>query len=442
MKNSRRNFIKNAALGTAGISIGLNASAKSYKNIVGANEKINLAIIGMHGRGKGIMKAAANTENVLVNHICDVDARVREEQSAAVAETFGSKPTAWEDVRKILENKEIDAVAIATPDHWHAPMAIMAAQAGKHVWVEKPCSHNPYEGELLVKVQEKTGRVIQMGNQQRSAPTSIQAIQDIRDGLIGDVYYGKAWYSSGRGSIGHGQKAEVPDWLNWELWQGPAPRQAYQDIWVHYNWHWFWNYGTGEVNNNGLHEIDICRWALGVGYPEKVSSSGGRFHYNDDWEFYDTQVVNYEYPDNKMITWEGRSCNRFLHHDRGRGATIHGTKGTILLDRNGYFAYDLKNNLIKEVKEAGESATMDIVGGGSLNDFHMHNFANAIRKGEKLNSPIQEGVISTNLCHFGNISQKVGRTLHLDTTTSEIKGDGQAMQMWKREYEPGWEPKV
>ncbi|MFW5761440.1 MAG: Gfo/Idh/MocA family oxidoreductase, partial [Cyclobacteriaceae bacterium] len=228
MENTRRNFIKKSVAATAGVAIGgLGVSSKSYQNILGANDRINMSFAGMHGRGRALIKSASEVSNVHAAYICDVDSNVLNERTAKAEELFGHRPKKEEDFRKILEDKSVDAVAIATPDHWHAPMAIMAAQAGKHVWVEKPCSHNPYEGELLVKVQEKTGRVIQMGNQQRSAPTSIQAIQDIRDGLIGNVYFGKAWYSSGRGPIGHGQKAEVPGWLNWELWQGPAPRRPY-----------------------------------------------------------------------------------------------------------------------------------------------------------------------------------------------------------------------
>jgi predicted dehydrogenase len=354
----------------------------------------------------------------------------------------GNSPDTESDIRTLLEKKDFDAVAIAAPDHWHTPMAIMAAQAGKHVYVEKPASHNPQEGEWLINVQKKTGKVIQLGTQQRSAPTSIEAVAEIRNGIIGDVYFGKAWYSNRRGPIGTGQKVPVPDWLNWDLWQGPAPRRDFQDIWVHYNWHWFWHWGTGEVNNNGLHELDICRWALGVDFPQKVISSGGRFHYDDDWEYYDTQVVSYEFPENKMMTWEGKSCNPFQFYDRGRGSTIHGTKGTALIDRNGYITYDMDGKVIRQKEESETSATLNIIGAGGLDDYHMANFLNAIRNGEKLNAPIEQGVTSTILCHLGNISQKTGRILNIDTNTGKILGDGEAMLMWGREYEPGWKPEV
>lgn len=441
--NPRREFIKKAALGSVGVTVGaMNFSAKSYSNILGANDRVNFGIVGIHSRGKALMSSALAAPNTAIRYICDVDSRVLEATKNKLKEATGKKPVAMEDFRKLVEKRDLDAVAIATPEHWHAPMAIMAAQAGKHVYVEKPCSHNPHEGELLVKVQEKTGKRIQMGNQQRSAPTSIQAIKDIRDGIIGKAYFGKAWYSNSRGSIGEGKEIAPPEWLNWELWQGPAPRKEYQDNLIHYNWHWFRDYGTGEIHNNGTHEIDICRWALGVDYPIKVTSSGGRYHFNDDWEFPDTQVVSYEFPENKLITWEGKSCNSFNYHNRGRGATIHGTEGTVLLDRNIYQVFDQDGKLIKEMKEENKSATTDLQGAGALDVFHMTNFVNGIRHGEALNSPIDEGATTSLLCHLGNISQFVGRTLEVDPMNGKIKNDRQAMEFWKREYAPGWEPKA
>lgn len=353
--NSRRDFLKKVALGSAGISLGaMSFPANSYARIIGAKDRINFAIAGINNRGKALIKSSLASPNTSIGYVCDVDTRVITQATQMVQELGGKKPKGIEDYRKLIERKDLDAVAIATPEHWHAPMAIMASQAGKHVYVEKPCSHNPYEGELLIAVQKRTAKQIQMGNQQRSAPTSIQAIKDIKDGIIGTPYFGKAWYSNNRGSIGRGKKVLVPEWLNWELWQGPAPRQAYQDNYLHYHWHWFKEYGTGEIHNNGTREIDICRWALGVDIPEKVKSTGGRYHYNDDWEFYDTQVVSYEFPNNKMITWEGKSCNNFQFYDRGRGVTIHGTDGTVLLDRNIYQVYDQKGVLVKEMKEEQE----------------------------------------------------------------------------------------
>ena len=436
MDQSRRDFLKKAAVGTAGISLG----GLNFRP--GANDRLNIAVVGINGRGQEHIKALAEVDNVNIAYICDVDSRVLDRSKKIVQDKTGNRPKVFSDIRKLLEEKDLDAITIATPDHWHTTMALMGLQAGKHVYVEKPCSHNPEEGEILVAAQKRYGKVVQMGNQQRSAPTSIQAVKDIRDGIIGRAYHGYAWYDNTRGPIGKGKVMPVPEWLNWELWQGPAPRRDFQDIWVHYNWHWFWNWGTGEINNNGTHEIDVCRWALGVDFPSRVVSGGGRFHFDDDWQFYDTQSVSYEFPENKMITWEGRSCNGFAHHDRGRGATIHGTEGTVLLDRNGYTAYNLKNEVIKHLDESAISATTDTRGEGALDVYHFRNFADVIRNGAEQHSPIGEGAISNLLCHLGNISQKVGRALRTDHENGRILGDGEAMQMWSREYEPGWELKT
>ncbi|MEL6357528.1 MAG: Gfo/Idh/MocA family oxidoreductase, partial [Bacteroidota bacterium] len=324
----------------------------------------------------------------------------------------------------------------------HAPMAMMALDAGKHVYLEKPCSHNPAEGEMLVAKQAKSGRLVQMGNQTRSSVSGNKIIKEIHEGLIGEAYAGKAWYSNTRGGIGRGKVASVPKWLDWELWQGPAPRIAYKDNVVHYNWHWFWHWGTGELLNNGTHEIDICRWALQVDYPMRVTSSGGRFHFDDDWEAYDTQVASYEFPGGKTINWEGRSCNGLAFWQRGRGAFIHGTEGSVLIDRQGYWVYDLAGKEIRKEMERGESRSMDIRGGGNLDELHIGNFIRGINANEKLNSPINDANPSVTICHLGNMAQRTGGSFHCDPTTGKPTDDPQALALWEREYEPGWEPVV
>ncbi|MBD3289038.1 gfo/Idh/MocA family oxidoreductase, partial [candidate division KSB1 bacterium] len=337
---NRRDFLAKTTQASAGIALGSALfSAKSYGRILGANDRLNFAIIGLHGRANGHLDSLAACDNVMVSHICDVDQREVDKFSLRVQELFGQVPKAEKDIRKLLESEDIDAITIATPEHWHAHMSVMGVQAGKHVYVEKPCSHNPREGELIVEAQKKYNKLIQMGNQQRSSTHTQEIIKRIHEGLIGKVYYGKAWYSNTRGPIGVGTEVPVPDYLDWELWQGPAPRTAYRDNVHPYNWHWFWRWGTGETLNNGTHEVDLCRWALNVGYPNRVSASGGRYHYEDDWEFYDTLVTNFEY-DDKMITWEGLSCQGKDYYNRGRGATIHGTEGTVLLDRDGYIVFN------------------------------------------------------------------------------------------------------
>ncbi len=440
---SRRNFIKNTA--TASIALASPLSAKSYSNILGANDRVNFAVAGLNGRGNAHISAVSNlTQKGRIVALCDVDSRTFAKVRKSHGEKIDKSVKDYEDIRILLENKDIDALTVATPDHWHAPMGIMAMQAGKHVYLEKPCCHNPKEGELLIAAQQATGKKLQIGNQQRSARTSISVIKQIKEGIIGNANYGKAWYANTRGSIGTGKKAPIPEWLNWDLWQGPAPRTTYKDNYVHYKWHWFWQWGTGEINNNGLHELDICRWALGVNIPTSVTSSGGRFNYQDDWEFYDTQVSSFHFEENKMITWEGRSCNGFPFNKRGRGASIHGDKGTVILDREGYEVYDKAGKLIKEEKEKGENAaaSTDTLGIGNLDNYHMDNFINAIQKDEALRSDVHEGVKSNLLCHLGNIAQKSGLSLDIDPKTGKPKNEESLKSMWSRSYEKGWEPKV
>jgi predicted dehydrogenase len=281
---SRREFLNTAAAGTAGLAV--SSSAKSYGQIMGANERLNFAVIGLNSRAYAHLSSLkANKAHARIGYVCDVESNILNKFAAATTKEMGDAPKSEKDFRKILADKDVDAITIATPDHWHAPMAIAGVQAGKHVYVEKPCSHNPGEGALLVEVQKKYGKLVQMGTQQRSSPHTIEIVDKIHNGLIGRAYFGKAWYSNTRKSIGVGKPAAVPATLDWDLWQGPAPRQAYKDNVQPYNWHWFKTWGTGETLNNGTHEIDVCRWALGVDYPKRVTASGGRYAFKDDWQF-------------------------------------------------------------------------------------------------------------------------------------------------------------
>jgi predicted dehydrogenase len=378
----------------------------------------------------------------MITHICDVDKRELEKFALAVKKEFNNDPVKEKDFRKLLELKDIDAITIATPEHWHAPMAIMGLQAGKHVYVEKPSHHNPGEGEMLVRAKEKYGRLVQMGTQQRSSDHTIKIIHKIKEGLIGRPYLGRSWYANDRQSIGVGKEVPVPDYLDWDLWQGPAPRRPYKDNIHPYNWHWFWHWGTGETLNNGTHEVDLCRWALGVDYPNRVTSSGGRYHYHDDWEFYDTLVTNFEY-DDKLITWEGVSCQGMGQwNNRGRGATIHGTDGTVLIDRSGYEVYNLSGKKIEEFLTSTMNTTQDLLSLDSMTDAHFQNLVNGIRNGEKLHSPINEAAKSVTILLLSNIAWKLGRTLNLNRDNGHILNDDEAMKYWNREYEKGWEVKV
>jgi predicted dehydrogenase len=316
-------------------------------------------------------------------------------------------------------------------------MAIAGLQAGKHVYLEKPCSHNPAEGEMLLQAQQKYGKLVQMGTQQRSSPHTIEIINKIHDGIIGMPYFAKSWYVNVRKSIGVGKEVPVPAQLDWDLWQGPAPRQPYKDNVHPYNWHWFRMYGTGETLNNGTHEVDVCRWALGVDYPKQITSSGGRFHFKDDWQFYDTLVTSFTYED-KMISWEGKSCQGMKYYGRDRGSTIMGTTGTVLVDRDGYEIYDLKGNKTSEVKSGDTTSTADLIGRDSMTDAHFENFIAGIRKGKKLNAPISVGNIAVTMLQLSNVAWDVNRELHLDPKNGHILGDPEAMKMWGREYEKGW----
>lgn len=439
---NRRDFMKSAGIAGAGISFFGSAVPVFGKNA--PSDKALVAVMGTNGRGLALADEITRLSGAEVAYICDVDdnAITKGIEMVMSHQNQKKKPKGIKDFRKALDDKHIDALFIAAPDHWHTPASIMAMDAGKHVYVEKPCGHNPKEGEMIVEAQKKYGKVVQMGNQQRSAPESMQAIQEIRDGIIGTPYFAKAWYANTREPIGKGQKASIPEWLDYELWQGPAPRQPYQDNLIHYNWHWFWNWGTGEICNNGTHEIDVCRWALGVDYPVRVSSQGGRYHYNDDWQFYDTQVASFDFDGEKTITWEGRSCNGRPVEGRGRGSAIYGTEGTIVLDRDGYVLYDKKNQIVKEVKASEKAASMDTVGGDQMTAYHIENFLKGIKENAELNSPIDEGHKSVLLCHLGNIAQEMGRTLQCDTSNGHIKNDPEAMEMWSRKYAPNWEPKV
>jgi predicted dehydrogenase len=436
---TRREFLKEIGLGTAAAVIGVNA--KSYAGIIGANDRVNCAVIGLHGRAYAHLEAIHANRNALVSHVCDVDSRELDKFAEAVKGKFGRSPVREKDFRKVLESPDVDAVTIATPEHWHAPMAIMALQAGKHVYVEKPCSHNPHEGELLVQAQKKYGKLVQLGTQQRSSPHTIEIVKKIHQGLIGKTYFGKAWYCNTRKSIGNGNQVPVPEYLDWDLWQGPAPRRPYRDNVHPYNWHWFWHWGTGETLNNGTHEVDVCRWALGVDFPDRVTASGGRYHFKDDWEFYDTLVTSYEY-DGRMITWEGMSCQGKEYYGRSRGSTIHGTDGTVLIDRDGYQVFSLDDKKIDEYAVGKTSTSQDLISADSMTDDHFRNFFDAIREGQQLRAPIGEGNKSVTILQLSNIAWKVGRSLNLNKDNGHVVGDPGAMQLWQREYEKGWEPKM
>jgi predicted dehydrogenase len=437
---TRREFLDALAVGAAGLAV--SSTAKSYAQIMGSNDRLNFAVMGLNSRAYAHLSALkANQATSRISHVCDVDSNTLKKFAGATQRQLGYTPAMDTDFRKVLAIKEIDAITIATPDHWHTPMAILGLQAGKHVYVEKPCSHNPAEGALLVEAQRKYGKLVQMGTQQRSSPHTIEVIEKIRNNAIGRPYYAKAWYSNVRKSIGFGKPAPVPAQLDWDLWQGPVPRKEYTDNIQPYNWHWFRDYGTGEALNNGTHEVDVCRWALDVDFPERVTSSGGRYQFKDDWQFYDTLVTSFEYPD-KVLSWEGKCCQGMKFYGRDRGSAIMGTEGTVLVDRGGYEIYDLHGKMTSEFKVGKSSSSDDLIGADSMTDAHFRNFIAGVQKGEKLNAPVAVGNVAVTMLQLSNIAWEVNRELHLDTANGKIKNDPEAMKGWGREYEKGWAPRL
>jgi predicted dehydrogenase len=437
---TRREFLDTLAVGAAGLAI--TSTAKSYGQIMGANERLNFAVIGLNSRAYAHLSSLkANKDAARISHVCDVESNILAKFAAETEKEMGDAAAAEKDFRKILVMKDVDAITIATPDHWHAPMAILGLQAGKHVYVEKPCSHNPAEGALLVRAQQKYGKLVQMGTQQRSSPHTIEVVEKIHNGLIGRAYFAKAWYNNTRKSIGVGKEVPVPPELDWDLFQGPAPRQPYRDNVQPYNWHWFRIWGTGETLNNGTHEVDVCRWALGVDYPNRVTASGGRYAFKDDWQFYDTMITSYEY-DDKVLAWEGTCCNGMRYFNRGRGSLIEGTEGSVMVDRDGYEVYDLKGKKTSEFKVGTDTTSADLVGRDSMTDAHFANFIAGIRTGAKLNAPVSVGNVAVTMLQLSNIAWTVNRELHLDPADGRIRNDAEAMKMWDREYEKGWAPKI
>jgi predicted dehydrogenase len=445
--NSRRDFIKKTATVSSAMAFGGVLpifNAKSYSRIKGANDRINISVMGVNSRGNALAQNFAIQNNCDVIHVCDVDTRAITKCLISLKDKQSFTAESFIDFRKSLENKDLDIMVIAAPDHWHAPASLLSMQAGKHVYVEKPCSHNPNEGEILIKAAERYGKVIQMGNQRRSWPNVIEGINALKNGAIGNVYFGKGWYANNRESIGIGKYTAVPDWLNWDLWQGPAPRKNYKDNLIHYNWHWHWHWGTGEALNNGTHMIDLLRWGMGVDYPTKVSSNGGRFRYNDDWETPDTQIINIDFAENLSMTWEGRSCNGKHSEGSSVGVMFYGEKGSILMNGgNDYTIFDLKNKIVKSVKSTTNIDPMNTVNPAqNLDVLHIRNMFDAIKNGKELNADIVSGHKSTLLMQLGNIAQRAGRSLNINPENGHIIKDREANKLWQRSYEKGWEMKL
>jgi predicted dehydrogenase len=421
----RRHFL--SATAAAGVAAGLAGSADAGAQ--GANNRLVVGIMGTGGRGTGLATTFQQQPNVEVAYVCDPDRGRVERAADAVRKAGGANVRAVSDFRRILDDKSVDILVCAACNRWRAPATILACAANKHVYVEKPCSGTAREGELAVQAAAKHKRLVQTGTQRRTWPRIIEAIEEVRKGTIGRAYLAQSWYLNTRPTIGRGKEAPVPAALNYDLWEGPATHRPYHTNYLHYNWHWFWHWGNGELGNNGIHMLDLCRWGLGVDFPARVTSAGGRYRFQDDQETPDTHLVCFDFPGRKTATWEGLSCNR-LPAGKGADVIFYGDNGTLIIDGNGYKVYDQAGKELRHVNGSGGDVT------------HIRNFLDACRGNGRLNSNIDEAHKSTLLCHLGNIAYRTGRSLECDPRDGHILQDKQAAAMWTREYAKGWEPRV
>lgn len=434
-------------MGGAAIAVGNSAmamSASSYRRIIGANDRLNVAIAGLGRRLGAYYDPISKKEaNVQLLYLCDVMEKQRTAALEKFSEHIDYKPKLENDIRNVIADSNVDVLINATPDHWHAPGTIMAVKGGKHVYVEKPASHNMHENELLVQVAKKYDKVVQMGAQQRSSEHTIEIVNEIHNGAIGTPYKAVAFYSSARGEVPNQKKMPVPQGLDWDLFQGPAPRREYtQETWD-YNWHWYgWDYGTAEAGNNGTHELDVSRWALGVDFPQHAEVEAAKRHFLDDgWEMYDTMEATFKFAGDKIIQWDGKSRNGYNTYGSDRGTVIYGSEGSVFVNRNMYKLFDRSGKIIKDSQSTSNEAGTALGGGGDMSTAHVMNFFDTIRGKAKPNGPISDGTITMAMVHYANIASRIGKGFDIDEKTGKMLDDD-AMKLWSRDYEKGWEPKL
>src|SRR5262245_50272765 len=416
---NRRDFLQTAALG-AGLA----------SRSVAANDRIGVAIIGLGGQGRHLTGKFAAQPDVDILYLCEVDQNRYEAGAKLVSEKTGKRPPLISDLRKALADKAVDAVVVATPDHWHAPATILACDAGKDVYVEKPASHNLREGRLMVNAARRGKRIVQLGTQSRSRGSTMRAIELIRSGRIGKTLMAKAWAVQLRDHIGHKSDAPVPPEVDFDTWNGPAPLLPFNENRFHYTWHWNWNYGTGDIGNDGVHQMDIARWALGVEAPSEVTGMGRKLFFDDDQQTPDTMNITFNFKD-KVLTFEMRIWNSYGMEGQQNGVAVYGTTGMMHIGRwNRLWGYKIYDDKGKLVEEGGGDADADAG--------HPRNFIECVKSRKTPNAEIETGHVSTTLCHLGNIVAKTGRALKYDGATESIAGDADANKLVGRAYRKHW----
>lgn len=388
------------------------------------SERVRIAVIGVRGRGSDHARAFANHREAEVVAVCDVDDAAFPTAVKRVEEATGKAPKVERDFRRLLDDRSIDAVSIATPDHWHALMTVLACQAGKDVYVEKPASHGVVEGRRMLEAARKYKRVVQLGTQRRSAPFVKEAVDHVQGGAIGKVGMVRTWIHQKRVNIGHGKPGPVPAGVDYALWQGPAPERPFYPNRFHYNWHWFWHWGTGELGNNGIHAVDVARWGMGVEAPLSVSSGGGKLVFDDDQEVPDTQMVLWEFPGTCLV-WEHRMWSSHPTEGSGFGTAFYGDKGTLIVDDRTW--------RIEDGSSLKPSDTRRDDGQGR----HFQNFLDCVKSRARPDGDIETGHLSTRLCHLGNIAYRMGRKLTFDAGR-EAFHDKDANELLAREYSPAF----
>ena len=422
-RSTRRALLRRTGV-IAGTTLIFGGSAMKAR---GANERVTVGVVGCGGQGRCHLRSYKAVAEAEVVCICDPDERRRRE----AGKESGVKREAA-DLRRILDDKSIDAISIATPDHWHAPAAILACDAGKHVYVEKTCTHNLREGRLLLEAARRNNCVVQQGTQCRSAPYMIEAVERLREGLIGDVLAAKAWNIQRRGSIGRVRPSSPPQGLDYDLWLGPAPFVPYQENRLHGNWHWWYDFGTGGMGNDGVHDLDYAVWGLGVDtHPASVVGPGGKYAVDDDQQFPDTQTVVFEYPQDgkvgqrRMLIYEQRLWSTNYPYNVDSGVEFYGTKGQLFLSRRG------KAQLLGE-----RNKRLDVDLPLRVPDVtdHVNDFVDAIRHNRRPHADIEIARRTAALVHMGNIATRVGRSLRFDSDTERFVGDDEANKFVEREY--------